>query len=92
MEFMNIYIDQGQLSEFVTRILLTDRKNKEETAQKEDDDRLWLAYIHSMTDMSFHDWKDELRKKKEPVVMGMTDKQVEAIKQHARGILKRISS
>ena len=88
---MNTYIEQGRFGEFVSFILEADVKRRKEAVQKEDDDKLWLAYIHSMTEQSFHDWKKELLQKKEPVSYAMTDKQVDAVKQQARGILNRIS-
>lgn len=91
VEFMNTYIEQGRFGEFVVNIIEMDIKRKKETAQKEEDQKLWLAYIHSMTDQSFHDWKNGLTQKKEPVSYSMTDKQVDAVKQQARGILNKFS-
>lgn len=90
-QFMGTYIKQGRLGEFVLFIIGEDNKRRKEAAQKEDDDKLWLAYIHSMTDQSFHDWKEGLTQKKEPASFAMTDRQVDIVKQQARGILSRIS-
>lgn len=69
-------------------ILEMDIRRKKETAQKDDEDKLWLAYIHSMTDKTFTDWKDEL--KQEPVSYSMSDKQIDAVKQQAKEILRKI--
>ncbi len=91
VEFMNTYINQGRFGEFVAGILEMDAKRKKEAAQKENDDKLWLAYIHAMTEQSFHDWKKELLQKKEPVTHSMTDKQVALVKQQAKGILEKVS-
>lgn len=91
VEFMKTYIDQGRFGEFVTGILEMDAERKKETALKENDDKLWLAYIHSMTDKSFHDWKDELQQKQEPKTHSMTNEQVDGAKKQAREILKKVS-
>lgn len=91
MEFMNLYINQGRFGEFVTEIIEMDFKRKQEEAKKEEDNKLWTAYVHSMTDKSFIEWKEGLEQQKEPVSYAMTNEQVEAVKQQAKGILSRIS-
>lgn len=91
MEFMRLYIEQGRFGEFVTEIIEMDNKRKREAAKKEDDDRLWTAYIHSMSDKSFNDWKKELFTQKQPEDYSMTDEQVANAKEQARDILKKIS-
>ena len=92
MEFMKAYIDQGRFGEFVSEILEMEAKRKEE---KEEDDRLWIAYVHSMADVSFGEWKRNLFERNEtesePVTLSMTNEQVEETMQNARGILKRFS-
>lgn len=94
MEFMRLYIEQGRFDEFVEGILELDSKRKREEAKKEEEHKLWTMYIHSMSDKSFIEWKKEVlvnSKKKEPESYSMTNEQVEAEKQHAREILKKIS-
>ena len=59
-EFMNLYINGGRFGEFVSKLLETDYKRKKEKAEKEDEDKLWSLYIHSMPDRSFEEWKKEL--------------------------------
>ena len=88
---MGTYIEQGRFGEFVANILEMDMKRKKETVQKDEDNKLWLAYIHSMTDQSFQDWKKGLMQNQEPVSYSMSDKQVDAVKQQARGILNKFS-
>lgn len=87
-----MYINNGRFGEFVTEILAMDVKRKEEEARKEDDNKLWTAYLLSgKKDQSFNEWKAGLTTKEEPVSYSMTAEQIEAEKQHARGILKKIS-
>lgn len=59
-EFMNLYINRGRFGEFVSGILEMEHKRKEEKAEKEDEDKLWSLYIHSLPDKSFNEWKKEL--------------------------------
>lgn len=60
MDFMHLYIEQGRFGEFVTEIIEMDYKRKEEQAKKEDEQKMWDLYIHSMSDKSFNDWKKEV--------------------------------
>ena len=92
MEFMKMYINQGRFGEFVTEILAMDKKRKDEEAEKENDNKLWTAYLlGGAKDQTFNEWKAGLTMKEEPVTYSMTTEQIEAQKQHAKGILKKIS-
>lgn len=94
MEFMKLYINQGRFGEFVEEILAMDKKRKDEEAEKDNDNKLWTAYLlGGAKDMTFNEWKSGLTQKQEtkPESYAMTDEQVEAQKQHSRGILKKIS-
>lgn len=93
MELMSIYIEQGRFGEFVRNIIDMDRKRKQEASEKADDDRLWAAYIRSMSSKSFPDWKKEIahQANQKPVSLSMTDAQVADVKAQAHGILKRFS-
>lgn len=95
MDFMHLYIEQGRFGEFVTEILELERKRKEEVAQKEDEQKMWELYIHSMPDKSFIEWKKEVlsnqKQQQQPQTLIMSGEQVEAMKQKARGILKNFS-
>lgn len=53
-------MEQGRFGEFVTEVLQSEQRRKEEAAEKESEDRLWTAYIHSYSDKSYVDWKAEL--------------------------------
>lgn len=59
-EFMRLYIEQGRFGEFVTEIISAENKRRKEQAEKEDEEKLWAAYIHSFSDKSFSDWKSEI--------------------------------
>lgn len=93
MNLMKLYIDQGRFGEFVNQIINLENERKKEEAEKEDDNKLWIAYVLSMSDISFMEWKEGLLKKQKerPATLSMTDEQIEKTKQHSRGILKRFS-
>lgn len=94
-EFMRLYINQGRFGEFVTEILEMDQKRKQEEAEKDNEQKMWEMYLHSMADKSFNDWKKDVlsnsNSNQKPVSLSMNDDQVEDAKQKARGILKNFS-
>ena len=93
LDFMKLYIEQGRFGEFVEGIVSLENKRKKEKQEKEDDDKLWQAYIRSMSEKSFADWKKELKQesRKQPETLSMTNERVADVKEHARGILKSFS-
>ena len=74
-------------------IISLENKRKKEEQEKEDDDKLWQAYIRSMSEKSFMDWKKELKEEsnKQPETLSMTNERVADVKEQARGILKSFS-
>lgn len=93
LDFMKLYIDQGRFGEFVEGIINLENKRRKEEQEKEDDDKWWQAYIHSMSDKSFVDWKNGLTQddNKQPETLSMTNERVADVKERARGILKNFS-
>ncbi|MGN1314074.1 MAG: hypothetical protein ACI4VG_03560 [Lachnospiraceae bacterium] len=92
LDFMKLYIEQGRFGEFVEEIIEMDNERRREAEEKENDDKLWQAYIRSGSDKSFIEWKHELTHiKEERASLSMTDTQVENAKVQARGILKGFS-
>ena len=93
LDFMKLYINQGRFVEFVEGIIDLENKRKKEEQEKENDDKLWQAYIRSMSDKSFIDWKKELKESsnKQPETLSMTNERVADVKEKARGILKSFS-
>ena len=85
-ELINRMLKMRKFNDFVKNVF----KRRNEEAEKENDNKLWLSYVLSMSDIPFNEWKKGLyqKKEKEPVSYGMTDAQVESAKQNARGILK----
>jgi hypothetical protein len=55
-------VEDGRFGEFVQEIISSENKRKQAEAQKEEDRKLWELYLHSASDKSFRDWKDEVLK------------------------------
>ena len=93
IEFMNLYINNGQFGEFVEKIIKKENQRKQEEAEKDNEQKLWTLYIHSMTDKSFNDWKNEKlsSNQQQSESLEMSEEQVENVKKHAREILKNFS-
>ena len=53
-------MEDGRFGEFVQEIISSENKRLKEEAQKEEDRKLWELYLHSASDKSFRDWKDEV--------------------------------
>ena len=60
IEFMNLYINNGQFGEFVENIISKENQRRQEEAEKDNEQKLWTLYVHSMTDKSFNDWKAQV--------------------------------
>ena len=59
-ELLRIYVKQGRFGEFVSKIIESENKRKQEEAVKENENKLFLMYVHSFSDKSFMDWKNEV--------------------------------
>ena len=83
MELINTYIDQGRFGEFVFNFLRIEEERKQAERKKEDEQHLWMMYVHSWSDKSFEDWKSEaLQSTKEPKKgkdEDLTDSDIEGI-------------
>lgn len=90
LELVDLYINQGRFGEFVEHLLDVENERRKEEIEKENDNKLWIAYVHSHTELSFSDWKKQLQTNREQK-HSMTNRQIENEKQKARGILKSFS-
>ena len=57
MELLRRYINQGRFGEFVAGFLEAEYNRREETALKEREMRLWIAYVHSYSSDPYEKWK-----------------------------------
>lgn len=62
MNLISRYIQQGRFGKFVSEFLNIEHERKKAEAEKDDEWKLWVAYIHSYSGKSFSDWKNEVLK------------------------------
>lgn len=60
MDLINRYINQGRFGTFVEGFLTAEYERKKEEAEKEEDLKLWMAYIQSDTEESYMTWKQRV--------------------------------
>lgn len=56
-DLMKVYINQGRFGQFVSGFLQEEHKRKTEETEKEQEMYLWIAYIHSHSDVPYGEWK-----------------------------------
>lgn len=65
MDLMSRYINQRRFGDLVTHIIKSDQEHRKETADKENDFYLWIAYVHQLKDippeMTFTKWKEAIK-------------------------------
>ena len=59
-ELISIYVKQRRFGEFVDNVINKENQRRQEEADKENEQKLWQLYVHSMTDKSFNDWKAQV--------------------------------
>ena len=57
---LSLYIDSGRFGELVENLLTAEIARRKEEAEKENERKMWELYLHSNTDKSFKDWRDEI--------------------------------
>ena len=62
MDLMRMYINQGRFGTFVEGFMRCEYERMKAEAEKENDQMLWIAYVHSYAEDSFADWKKKVCK------------------------------
>ena len=73
MDLMKLYIEQGRFGEFVNEVITAENKRRQEQAEKEDDNKLWLAYLMNANNQTFPEWKASIIRPKSPNSSGKRD-------------------
>lgn len=60
MDLVGRYINQGRFGKFVFSILEAEYERKKQEAERENDLKLWIAYVHSYSDKSYDEWKKQI--------------------------------
>lgn len=63
LELMNTYINQGRFGDFVKGFCEAEYNRKKEEAEKDEDNKLWLAFVFSRSELTFSEWKKNATKR-----------------------------
>lgn len=66
LDLMNLYINQGRFGKFVTGFLEAEYEKRKEKAERDNDWKLWMMYVHSYSDMTFSEWKQKAVEESKP--------------------------
>lgn len=66
LDLMNIYINQGRFGKFVTGFLEAEYDRRKAEAEKDENWKLWIMYVHSYSEKTFGEWKSEVIKTAKP--------------------------
>lgn len=65
MDLMRTYINHGRFGDFIQGFIQAENDRKKAEADRDEELKEWIAYVHSDTEKSFNDWKAELIEKAE---------------------------
>lgn len=60
MDLMRPYINSGRFGDFIRAFLRAEKDRQKEQADKDDEMKMWIAYVHSYSDKSYNDWKADV--------------------------------
>ena len=74
MDLMKLYIEQERFGEFVYEVITAENKRRQEQAEKEEDNKLWMAYLLSAeNNKTFSEWKASIIRPSSPNSSGKRD-------------------
>lgn len=60
MDLVKSYIRRRRFGEFVKGFLEAEIERRKEETEKEEGLKEWIAYVHSYSEKSFKDWREDL--------------------------------
>lgn len=60
MDLLSTYINRGRFGDFIKGFLQAENDRKKAEADRDEELKEWIAYVHSDTEKSFIDWRAEL--------------------------------
>lgn len=61
MDLMRTYIHQRRFGDFIKGFIQAENDRKKAEAERDEELKEWIAYVHSGTEKSFNDWRADLR-------------------------------
>ena len=60
MDLMKRYINQRRFDAFVHGFLEAEAERRKQEAERENEWKLWVAYVHSYSDKTYDEWKKQI--------------------------------
>lgn len=60
MDLMARYINQRRFGAFVQGFMEAEYERRKQEAEKENEWKLWVAYVHSYSDKTYDEWKKQI--------------------------------
>ena len=60
LELISLYINQGRFGHFVSSFIDADKKRKEVEMKKDEDNKLWRAYLASRSEKPYGEWLNSI--------------------------------
>lgn len=77
LDLMSMYINQGRFGDFVAGFCTAEYDRKKEEAEKDKENKLWMAYVYSHSDLSYRDWKNKVCSTDKPAVTHGSDESLD---------------
>lgn len=73
MDLVKMYINQRRFGAFVESFLKEEYERRKQEAEKANELKLWIAYVHSYSDKSYDEWKKQIFKSGSTTPTGKSD-------------------
>lgn len=60
MDLMKQYINRGRFGAFVNGFIDAEAERRKREAEKDNEWKLWVAYVHSYSDKTYDEWKKQI--------------------------------
>lgn len=73
MDLVRMYINQRRFGAFVQGFLEAEAERRKQEAEKEDEMKLWIAFIHSYSGKTYDEWKKQIFQRGSTTPTGKSD-------------------
>lgn len=76
MDLLYTYINQRRFGDFIKGFIQAENDRKKAEADRDEELKEWIAYVHSDTEKSFNKWRADLKEHAETMIGSKTGKKV----------------
>lgn len=73
MDLIDRYIKQGRFGKFVHGFMEAEYERKKQEAERDNEWKLWVAYVHSYSDKPYDKWKEDIFQTRSTTRAGKSD-------------------